>query len=77
MLQQEMLDLKDGDQVCYIGTKEEEMIDAFPPTGTVVSRKATWLCCDDSVNFEWSIDGVSDYHFFKADELEFIKGELA
>jgi hypothetical protein len=67
-----MFDLKEGDQVVYTG--DEGPFSSWPTNGTIITRKKTWLDDDRGVSFTWiNSNGHTDYHFFKADELEFIK----
>jgi hypothetical protein len=70
MQTQEMLDLKSGDKVLYVGP----MCGGWPPNGTVLTCKKSWMDDNRSAQFTWiDEDGDEDYHFFTADELEFIK----
>lgn len=70
MLQSELEAIKKGDKACYIGTRAG----SWPDVGTVVVRDFSWLDDEHSVKFKWvDKDGYSDWHFFSAEELEFIK----
>jgi hypothetical protein len=72
MTPEQMLDLKNGDQLIYTG--KNGGLGGWPPTGTVVTRKKEWLDDQTSVMCTWlDIDGSTDYHFFRSHEIEFIK----
>lgn len=69
---QEMNDLKDGDKVVL--SKGRKTFDGSLPAGTILTRKKTWLDDDKSVQFTFvNSEGVVDFHFFKSDEIDFIK----
>lgn len=71
MLQSELEALEKGEQVRYTGNWGSG---SWPATGTIITRKPEWLDDEHSVKFTWKDeDGREDWHFFAADELEFIK----
>lgn len=72
MKQEEFMDLVAGDKVLFKGADDADMA-PLPPVGTILVRRDTWLDDERSVNFKWCVDGVSDHHFFHADEVDFIK----
>lgn len=69
---QEMRDLKQGDQVRFTG--DEGPFGSWPPNGTIITRSKEWLDDGHSLSFTWiDSNGDKDYHFFTADEIEFIE----
>lgn len=71
---QDFLSLKDGEQVRYKG----DTLYGFPDTDTILTRSNSWLDDDNTVKFTFvHNNGSKDWHFFAADDIEVIKGELA
>lgn len=71
MLHSEMVDLKKGDQVRYIGA--DRAYGVWPRKGEIITRAPGWLDDDHSLKFTWQDEyGNTDWHFFGADEIEFI-----
>lgn len=73
MTPEQMMNLKNGDQVKLISLRAD--CDSLPSIGTILTRKEEWMDCDESRCFEYKKDGVADYHFFYPDEIELIEGE--
>lgn len=72
MLQAEFEALKKGEKVVFTQSSLNSY-GMFPPVGTQMSRRVTFMDDNETNAFEWVIDGVLDYHFFTADEVDFIK----
>lgn len=70
MTPEQMLDLKDGDQVVLNQTRRlyEDV-----PAGTILTRKKEWLDDPQCVKFTYEVNGHEQYHFFTASEIDFIK----
>lgn len=73
MTPQQMIDLKNGDQVIFSGSSLGDS-NYLPPVGTVFTRRDEWLDDDMCRCFDFiDQNGIKDYHFFYADEIDFIK----
>lgn len=70
MTPEQMLDLKDGDTVVLNKTRRlyEDV-----PAGTILTRKKEWLDDESCVKFTYTVNDHDEYHFFSADEIDFIK----
>lgn len=69
---QQMVDLKDGDQVVL--NRSRRTFDNSLEAGTILTRKKVWLDDVTSMQFTYvNADGKPDYHFFESSEIDFIK----
>lgn len=70
MTPKQMIELKDGDTVVL--TKTRRLYEDVP-AGTILTRKFEWLDDPQCVKFTYTVNGNDHYHFFTADEIDFIK----
>lgn len=73
MLKSEFVELKDGSKVVFIGHVQYAAAEDFPPVGTILTRHTSWLDDGNCVQFNYDGNGLKDYHFFYAEEVDFIK----
>ena len=71
MITSEMLDLKNGDQVVYNGSRN--VLGTYPKAGTVLTRHPAWLDDSHTVQFTWVDSDGFNSHFFNCEQIEFIK----
>ena len=68
MKKEEFNALKDGDKVVANESVPYKIL-----VGTVLTRVTHWLDDDSSARFYFEDEGVTDSHFFSAEEVDFIK----
>lgn len=73
MNQDDFKSLKRGDEVVLLNANVLGGAD-FPPNGTILKRRPSWLD-DGSTNcFEYEKDGVVDFAYFGFEEVEVVSG---
>lgn len=66
-----LLEIKEGQKAVYVS---ENPAEDHPSVGTLLTRKETWMDCDESVAFSFvREDGIEDFEFFCLDEIELIE----
>ena len=64
--------LKSGDKVKFV--KLISLHDGeLPPIGSTLTKRSSWLDDGEANAFDFEVDGVADFHFFYAEEVELIE----